>query len=117
MSTRSHTAIALLTLALALGAAAVPVLSHAADQDGKFAQNHSRREQVNQRLANQNQRIKTQVAEGDLTKKQAARLHREHRQIRREERLMASQHGGHITKAEQRVLNQQENAVSRQIGK
>ena len=30
---------------------------------------------------------------------------------------MASQNGGHITKQEQRTLNQQENAVSRQIGK
>ena len=28
---------------------------------------------------------------------------------------MASQNGGHITKQEQRTLNQQENAVSRQI--
>jgi hypothetical protein len=36
--------------------------------------------------------------------------------IRREERLMAAQNGGHITKAEQRVLNRQENAVSRKIG-
>jgi hypothetical protein len=39
------------------------------------------------------------------------------RQIRQEERLMASQDGGHITKAEQKVLNQQENKVSQQIGK
>jgi len=30
---------------------------------------------------------------------------------------MASQHGGHITKAEQKVLNKQENKVSQQIGK
>jgi hypothetical protein len=30
---------------------------------------------------------------------------------------MASQNGGHITKQEQRTLNQQENAVSRQIGR
>jgi hypothetical protein len=28
---------------------------------------------------------------------------------------MAAQNGGHITKAEQRALNQEENAVSRQI--
>ena len=41
MSTRSHTAIALLTFALALAAAAIPVLSHAAsDQDGTFAASH-----------------------------------------------------------------------------
>ena len=30
---------------------------------------------------------------------------------------MASQNGGHISKSEQTVLNQQENSVSRQIGK
>jgi hypothetical protein len=30
---------------------------------------------------------------------------------------MAKQNGGHITKSEQAVLNQQENGVSRQIGK
>ena len=122
MSTRSNATLALLTLAIALGGAAVPVLSHAApnaaaDQDSTFAKHHPRREQVNERLARQNRRINKELAEGDLTPAQAARLHREDRQIRREERLMASQNGGHITKAEQRVLNQQENAVSRQIGK
>ena len=62
-------------------------------------------------------RIKTEVKEGDLTKSQAASLHKDDRQIRQEERLMASQNGGHITKQEQKTLNQQENAVSRQIGK
>jgi hypothetical protein len=30
---------------------------------------------------------------------------------------MASQNGSHITKPEKKVLNQQENAVSKQIGK
>jgi hypothetical protein len=30
---------------------------------------------------------------------------------------MARQNGGHITRSEQRALNQQENAVSRQIGR
>ena len=29
---------------------------------------------------------------------------------------MAGQNGGHITPAEQRVLNQQENGISREIG-
>ena len=118
MSTRSHSAIGLLTLALALTAAAVPVLAHAAvDQDSAFARTHPRREQVNERLANQNRRIKAQVAAGDLTGKQAARLRRDDSKIRREERLMASQNGGHISKAEQGVLNRQENAVSSQIGR
>ncbi len=56
------------------------------------------------------------MKEGDLTKKQAATLHKDDRQIRKEERLLASQNGGHITKQEQRTLNQQENAASKKIG-
>lgn len=85
--------------------------------DTQWEKTHPRRDQVNDRLENQNKRIKTEVKEGELTKTQAAALHREDRQIRKEERLMASQNGGHITKAEQKALNQQENAVSKQIGK
>ena len=117
MTTRSPRTLALITLAIALGGAAVPLLSHAADADSNFAKTHPRREQVNERLANQNKRIHSEVAAGDMTKAQAAKLHRQDRKIRREERLMASQNGGHITKGEQRVLNKQENAVSREIGK
>jgi len=72
---------------------------------------------VNDRLANQSRRIHQEVKEGDLTKAQAATLHREDHQVRTEERLMASQNGGHITKLEQAALNQQENRISRQIGR
>ena len=85
--------------------------------DTPWQKNHPRREQVNNRLANQNQRIHQEVKEGELSKGQAAKLHHEDHQIRKEERLMASQNGGHITRSEQRVLNQQENGVSRQIGR
>jgi hypothetical protein len=85
--------------------------------DTTWLKNHPRREQVNQRLAHQNTRIKTEVKEGELTKAQAAALDKEDQQIRTEERPMASQNGGHITKQEQKTLNQQENAVSKQIGK
>jgi len=104
----------LLTLSLAallsFGAAGV---AHA---DGRWAQTHPRRDQVNDRLANQRGRIHQEVREGELTHSQAASLHRQDYNIRREERLMASQDGGHITRPEQRVLNQQENVVSREIG-
>ncbi len=89
----------------------------AAAAEGQWAKDHPRRAEVNARLANQNRRIHEERKEGDLTKAQAAKLHREDRQIRQEERDMASQNGGRITAAEQRTLNQQENAVSRQIGK
>jgi hypothetical protein len=92
----------------------------AAPQAGASAANwkksHPRRAEVNARLANQNRRIKEEVKEGEISKAKAAQLHHEDHQIRQEERDMAAQNGGHITKAEQRVLNQQENKVSKQIG-
>ena len=109
MSTRRLTMIVAATLTL--GAFAGTALADTAWQKA-----HPRREQVNARLANQNRRIHQEVKEGDLSKAQAASLHKDDRQIRSEERAMASQNGGHITKAEQKVLNQQENAVSKQIG-
>ena len=78
---------------------------------------HPRRAEVNARLANQNKRVKQEVAEGEMSKGKAAKIHKEDKAIRQEERDMAAQNGGHITKSEQKVLNQQENQVSKQIGK
>ena len=77
-------------LAAVLSGLALSSLAQAAT--GEFDKTHPRRAEVNHRLARQDQ-------------------------IRQEERDMASQNGGHITKSEQRTLNQQENAVSQQIGK
>jgi Spy/CpxP family protein refolding chaperone len=108
-STRILLTVAAATLTLA-------GLTNTASADTTWQQNHPRREEVNNRLANQNQRIHNQVKDGDLTRKQAAQLHKDDRQVRREERMMASQNGGHITKSEQKVLNQQENGISKQIG-
>lgn len=85
--------------------------------EGKSAKHHSRRDQVNDRLENQNKRINHEVKEGELNKKQASALHKDDRQIRQEEHDMASQDKGHITKQEQKTLNQQENVVSKEIGK
>lgn len=80
--------------------------------DTAWQKSHPRREQVNHRLANQNRRIHQDVQNGTLSKGQAAALHHQDHQVRQEERAMASQDGGHVTKAEQRVLNQQENGIS-----
>jgi hypothetical protein len=88
--------------------------------DGAFASswnaNHPARAEVNRRLANQNRRINHEFREGDISRAQAHRLHREDHFLRGEERFMASQQHGHITRPEQRALNQQENGISRQIG-
>ena len=101
-----------LLISISLAGAATTALA-----DTTWEQNHPRRDQVNDRLANQNKRINKEVAEGEMSKGQAAKLHKDDRQIRREERMMASQNHGHITKQEQKTLNQQENAVSQKIGK
>jgi hypothetical protein len=85
--------------------------------DTQWQKDHPRREQVNGRLNNQDRRIHKEVKEGELTHGQAAALHKQDHQIRQEERLMSSQNGSHITKQEQRTLNQQENHVSSEIGK
>jgi CRISPR/Cas system-associated endoribonuclease Cas2 len=104
-------------LSIAALSLAFVTVAGTASADTQWQKNHPRREQVNSRLANQNKRIKNEVKEGDITKFQAASLRRKDNQIRQEERDMARQNGGHITKQEQKTLNQQENAVSKQIGK
>ena len=88
-----------------------------AQAETQWEKNHPRRDQVNDRLEHQNARIRQEVREGEMSPRRAAMLHHEDHQIRREERLMASQNGGHITRQEQRVLNAQENKVSRRIGR
>ena len=103
-----------LAVAAALLAGATGVAS--ADET-QWQKDHPRRTEVNDRLKNQNQRIKAEEKSGQITKGQAAQLHKEDHQIRKEERADAAKNGGHITKQEQRSLNKQENAVSQQIGK
>jgi hypothetical protein len=107
-STRKHLGFAAMLVSLA-------ALVGTASAETTWQKNHPRRTQVNHRLANQNKRIHQDVKDGTLTKGQAANLHHEDSQVRQEERDMASQNGGHITKSEQKALNGQENAISNQI--
>jgi len=82
-----------------------------------WEKHHPRRDQVNDRLENQDKRINHEVKQGDLTQKQAAALHKDDHTIRQEERDMAKLDHGHITAVDQKALDQQENAVSKQIAK
>ena len=104
------------TAAIAVALCAI-IAADAALADTQWQKDHPRREQVNNRLTNQSRRIHNEVRQGDLTKSQGAQLHKQDHQIRQEERLMASQNGGHITKIEQATLNQQENRVGSEIGR
>ncbi len=111
----SRTATKLTVLALSLGF--IGAITVNAIAETKWEQNHPRRDQVNDRLENQNRRINRELREGEITKGQAQQLHSEDRAIRNEERTMSRFDNGHITAADQKALNQQENAVSKQIGR
>jgi hypothetical protein len=105
----------LLTTA-AIAALVLLVGAGTAQAETQWQKDHPRRHEVNSRLNNQNKRIHNEVKKGEISKGQAREEHHEDHQIRQEERDMASQNGGHITKSEQKTLNQQENGVSKQIG-
>jgi len=107
---RSGKLIIAATIAI-LGASATGALA-----DSGWERSHPRRDQVNDRLALQSWRIRHQLRAGEIAPAQARRLWSADRTIRREEQMMARFHRGHITAAEQRALNQQENVVSRRIG-
>ena len=104
-------------LTVAAATLALTALAGNALAETQWQKDHPRRTQVNSRLNNQNKRIHNEVKDGQISKSQAKQLHSEDHAMRSEERTMASTDGGHITKADQKALNQQENAVSKQIGK
>jgi hypothetical protein len=81
----------------------------------QWEKDHPRRDEVNDRLENQDQRIDEGVKHGTLTPQEARKLHHEDHAIRRQERRYARHHGGHISKEEQEKLNREENHVSNQI--
>lgn len=91
--------------------------SSTAMANARWDRTHPRRDQVNDRLANQNHRINAERREGDITKAQAQALRATDRSIRAQERADAAINHGHITRAEQHSLNQALNANSGAIGK
>ena len=104
------------TAAIAVFAVVLAATSASAFAQTQWQKDHPRRAEVNGRLNNQNAKTNREVKNGKLTAAQGQQLHKEDHQIRQEERDMAAQNGGHITKQEQKTLNQQENAVSQKIG-
>jgi len=102
--------------ALGLGMAVILAGAGGASAETAWQRHHPRRVEVNHRLANQNRRIHQERREGEITGAQARELHAQDRGIRAQERFDASHHGGHLTRAEQRRLNREENGVSREIG-
>jgi hypothetical protein len=70
---------------------------------------------INQRKENQQDRIANGVASGQLTAGEAANLEKKESNLNKEEKLMRSEDGGKLTGTDRKVLNQQQNALSKQI--
>ncbi len=79
---------------------------------GRFAEKHPRRNEVNKRVRNQRARINQGVKNGSLTPQQAQQLRANDRAIKQQEHAEVKANGGYLTKAQQRQLNQEENANS-----
>ena len=82
---------------------------------GQFEQNHPRRNEVNQRVKNQRERINQGVKNGTLTADQAKQLRANDRAIKKQEHAEVKANGGYLTKKQQKQLNQEENANSKLI--
>jgi hypothetical protein len=78
--------------------------------------NHPRVNQVNRREDNQERRINTERREGKISGAQARQDRRNVRTINQEKHDMRKEDNGHLTRADQRSLNQQLNQNSKQIG-
>ena len=78
---------------------------------------HPRVNQVNGREANQQQRIANGVKNGKLTPGQTANLEKREANVQAREQKDMAAHNGHLTKAEQKGINRQQNRISRSIYK
>jgi hypothetical protein len=103
------------TLLTALFGAAVLFGTIGAASADPWNVRHPRRTEVNHRLNHQDMRINHDLRTGKISFRQAHQLHREDRMIRAHERLDARFDGSHVTRPQDRALNQDENGVNRQI--
>ena len=82
---------------------------------GEFAVKHPRRNEVNTRVDNQRERINQGVKNGKLTGQEAQQLRANDRAIKQQEHADVKANGGHLTRAQQKQINQEENANSQTI--
>src|SRR5690242_9646170 len=76
---------------------------------------HPRVNQVNRREARQQQRIGEGVKNGSLNPKETAHLEARENAVQQRESADMAKHNGHLTKAEQRGINRQQNRISRSV--
>jgi uncharacterized lipoprotein YajG len=78
---------------------------------------HPRVNQVNGREENQQQRIANGVQSGKLSAQQTSNLEKREASVQNREQKDMAAHNGHLTKAEQKGINRQQNRISKSIYK
>ncbi len=78
---------------------------------------HPRVNQVNRRQERQQQRIANGVENGKLSPKQTSHLEKREASVQNREQKDMAAHNGHLTKAEQKGINRQQNRISKSIYK
>jgi hypothetical protein len=78
---------------------------------------HPRVNEVNGREENQQQRIANGVSSGKLNSQQTANLENRETSVQNREKADMAAHNGHLTKAEQKGINRQQNRISKSIAK
>jgi hypothetical protein len=78
---------------------------------------HPRVNQVNRREQNQQKRIGNGIKNGKLNSQQATNLEKRETSVQKREQKDMAQHNGHLTKAEQKGINRQQNRISKSIYK
>jgi hypothetical protein len=78
---------------------------------------HPRVNEVNRREENQQQRIGNGVKNGTLNSRQTANLEKRETSVQNREQRDMAKNNGHLTKAEQKGINRQQNRISKSIAK
>jgi hypothetical protein len=82
---------------------------------GKVDPGHPRVNEVNAREQNQQNRIANGVKNDKLTPGQAAKLEKQQQHIENQEKKDMAKDNGHLTKADQKQLNKEQNKASKNI--
>ncbi len=115
--TKSLLTLAVGGLMLAGSASAQTSTSTSGAGPGVVDPGHPRVNEVNKRQQNQQRRIGNGIKSGKLNSQQASNLEKREASVQKREQKDMAQHNGHLTKAEQKGINRQQNRISKSIYK
>jgi len=115
--TKSLLTLAVGGLMLAGSASAQTSTSTSGAGPGVVDPGHPPVNEVNKRQQNQQRRIGNGIKSGKLNSQQASNLEKREASVQKREQKDMAQHNGHLTKAEQKGINRQQNRISKSIYK